>query len=291
MTFVQIHEVGPRDGLQNEPAVISVADKLAFIAALVDAGLTRVEVGSFVSPRWVPQMADSDALLARLPAFAGQYDVLIPNLHGWNSFAATNRNGSVGIAVFIAASEGFSRANLNCSIDESLARIAPVITAALGAGVPLRGYVSCVTDCPFDGRMDPGQVASVVDRLRALAPMQVSLGDTIGKGTPDSVNAMLNAVLNVADPSDLAGHFHDTGGQALANVDVALDAGLRDFDAAAGGLGGCPYAPGAPGNVATEAVVKHLHAKGFRTEIDVAKLTKAATMAKGLKGQNAASNA
>lgn len=284
MSFVTIHEVGPRDGLQNEAAVIAVARKVAFIAALVDAGLRRVEVGSFVSARWVPQMADSDAVVSALAPVAGvQYDVLVPNMRGWDGFVATPQNGAFGIAVFIAASEGFSRANLNCSIDESIVRLTPVVDAARVAGVPVRGYVSCVTDCPFDGPIVPRQVAEAVGKLRAIAPMPISLGDTIGKGTPERVAAMLTAVLDDVPPDALAGHFHDTSGLALDNVDVALDMGLRAFDSAAGGLGGCPYAPGAPGNLATESLVARLHARRFETGIDEAKLAQAAAMAKEMR--------
>lgn len=285
MSHVEIYEVGPRDGLQNEPSVIPVADKLAFIDALAGAGLRKIEVGSYVSPKWVPQMADTADLLADLPDYAGQYDVLIPNAKGWELFTKAKRPANTGIAVFVSATEGFSKANLNCTIAESLERTAPVVQAAKESGVPLRGYVSCVTDCPFDGATDPAQVAKVVVDLRKLAPMSVSLGDTIGKGTPDRVDAMLKAVLNEAPADALAGHFHDTSGQALDNVAVSLEAGLRTFDSAAGGLGGCPYAPGAPGNLATESLVAMLHAKGFSTGVDETKLGQAATLAKSMKGR------
>jgi hydroxymethylglutaryl-CoA lyase len=281
---VTLHEVGPRDGLQNEPGVIAVADKVALIAALAAAGLRRIEVGSFVSPKWVPQMADTDKVIAALPALAdGQYDVLVPNMRGWDGFVAAAKHGSYGIAVFVAASEGFSRANLNCTIAESISRLTPVVAAAQAAGVPVRGYISCVTDCPFDGPTAPSQVARVAAMLRQLGPMPLSLGDTIGKGTPKSVSAMLKAVLAEVPASDLAGHFHDTGGQALANIRASLDIGLRAFDAAAGGLGGCPYAPGAPGNVATEAVVALLHTHGFETGVDPVKLAQAAQLARGMR--------
>lgn len=287
MSFVQIHEVGPRDGLQNEAGVISVDEKIAFIKSLIDAGLSKIEVGSFVSPRWVPQMADSDRVLAALPEIAGQYDVLVPNLKGWEAFQRAQRPENVGIAVFVSATEGFSQANLNCSISESLDRLTPVVLAAQDASVPVRGYVSCVTHCPFDGKTEPDQVAKVVEQLRDIAPMPISLGDTIGQATPDDVAAMLKAVLTVSSPVQLAGHFHDTSGLALSNIEVALEMGLRAFDSSAGGLGGCPYAPGAPGNVATEAVVSLLHEKGFSTKIDEDKLELAAQLARSLKGRNA----
>ena len=286
--FVTVHEVGPRDGLQNEPGVIAVAQKLTLIAALVDAGLRQIEVGSFVSPKWVPQMADTDQVMAGLQDLPdGQYDVLVPNMRGWEGFVAARAHakGRFGVAVFVSASEGFSRANLNCSIAESIERLAPVAAAAQAARVPVRGYVSCVTDCPYDGPVAPDDVAQVVAALMDVASMPVSLGDTIGKGQPESIGAMLDAVLQVTPAETLAGHYHDTGGQALANIGVSLEAGLRHFDSAAGGLGGCPYAPGAPGNVATEAVVDYLNGHGFVTGVDTAKLARAVAMAHGMRGQ------
>lgn len=283
--FVRIHEVGPRDGLQNESRVISVARKVALIDLLGQSGLRDIEVGSFVSPRWVPQMADTDQVLAGLTPVPGvRYAVLVPNMRGWEGFLAARRaDMTTEIAVFIAASEGFSQSNLNCSIATSVARLRPVVEAALQADVAVRGYVSCVTDCPFDGPISPQQVADAVAMLRDLAPMPVSLGDTIGKGTPERVGAMLEAVLDVAPTDDLAGHFHDTGGQALANIEVALDLGLRAFDSAVGGLGGCPYAPGAPGNLATEAVLALLARLGYQTGVDGQVIAQAAAMAKDMR--------
>ncbi|SIT80830.1 hydroxymethylglutaryl-CoA lyase [Yoonia rosea] len=282
---VRIHEVGPRDGLQNEPGVIAVADKVALIDLLSRSGLRDIEVGSFVSPKWVPQMADSDQVLAGLTPQAGvRYAVLVPNMRGWEGFLAARRTDmTTDIAVFISASEGFSQSNLNCGITESVARLRPVVQAAEDAGVTVRGYVSCVTDCPFDGPTAPDAVARAVEMLRDLAPMQVSLGDTIGKGTPERVTAMLKAVRDVAPATDLAGHFHDTGGLALANIGASLDLGLRAFDTAVGGLGGCPYAPGAPGNVATEAVLALLDRLGYETGVDADVIAQAAQMAKGMR--------
>ena len=283
--FVRIHEVGPRDGLQNEERLISVARKVALIDLLSRSGLRDIEVGSFVSPKWVPQMADTDAVLDRLrPAPGVRYAVLVPNMRGWDGFLAARRKDMVtDIAVFISASEGFSQSNLNCSIAESVARLRPVVGAARDAGVAVRGYVSCVTDCPFDGPTDPQQVADAVALLREVAPMPVSLGDTIGKGTPARVAAMLMAVLEVAPAAMLAGHFHDTGGQALANIEASLDLGLRAFDSAVGGLGGCPYAPGAPGNVATEAVLALLARLGYDTGVNADVIAQAAAMAKDMR--------
>ena len=281
---VRIHEVGPRDGLQNEARVIPLAEKLALVAMLAQSGLQEIEVGSFVSPKAVPQMAESDALLAALPLTDARLAVLVPNLRGWDRFLAARKDGQVySVAVFISASEGFSQSNLRCSIDQSLALLRPVVEAAQAAGVHLRGYVSCVTDCPFDGPVPPEQVADVVGRLRAVAAMPISLGDTIGKGTPETVGRMLEAVAGVVPMAELAGHFHDTGGMALRNIDVALDLGLRAFDTAVGGLGGCPYAPGAPGNVATEAVLDLMTARGFATGVDAAVIAKAADMARGMR--------
>ncbi|MFQ1700533.1 hydroxymethylglutaryl-CoA lyase [Loktanella agnita] len=283
--FVTLHEVGPRDGLQNENAVIPLADKIALIDLLGRSGLRDIEVGSFVSPKWVPQMADTGRVLAGMTPVPGvRYGVLVPNMRGWDSFIAARVLGvTYGVAVFIAASEGFSQSNLNCSIATSVQRLVPVVQAAEAAGVGLRGYVSCVTDCPFDGLVPPEAVARACQMLRDLAPMPLSLGDTIGKGTPERVAAMLDAVLQIAPASALAGHFHDTGGQALANINVALDMGLRAFDSAVGGLGGCPYAPGAPGNVATEAVLDLLAARGFETGVDKDVITQAAEMAAAMR--------
>ena len=281
---ITLHEVGPRDGLQNEPGVISVAEKVALIDLLGSSGLTEIEVGSFVSPKWVPQMADTPDVLRQMQQISGcTYGVLVPNMRGWEGFVPF-AGGPFEVAVFISASEGFSQANLNCSIAESVARLTPVVRAAQAAKVPVRGYVSCVTDCPFDGPVDPAEVARAVQMLRDVAPMQVSLGDTIGKGTPDRVGAMLDAVLDAVPALDLAGHFHDTSGLALDNITVSLDKGLRHFDSAVGGLGGCPYAPGAPGNVATEAVLDHLATLGFQTGIDRDVIEKAAVMARQLRG-------
>jgi len=282
--WVHIHEVGPRDGLQNESRVITLEDKRALIALLVRSGLRDIEVGSFVSPRAVPQMAETDALLAMLPQADVRYGVLVPNARGWDRFIAARQDGAdYSVAVFISASEGFSQSNLRCSITESLDILRPVAAAAVAAGVDLRGYVSCVTDCPFDGPVAPGQVAEVVARLRDVAPMPVSLGDTIGQGTPARVARMIEAVAEVMPVAELAGHFHDTGGRALDNIAVALDLGVRAFDASVGGLGGCPYAPGAPGNVATEAVLELMARRGFRTGVDADMIAAAAEMARGMR--------
>jgi len=268
-----IFEVGPRDGLQNEKRHIPAADKIRLVDLLTEAGFTKIEVTSFVSPKWVPQMADAAEVLAGISRRAGvTYSALTPNLKGYEGARAAKADE---VAVFAAASEAFSQKNINCSIAESLERFAPLAEAAKADGIPVRGYVSCVTDCPYAGPVAPGDVARVTEALFKLGCYEVSLGDTIGKATPEAVAAMLDATLDAAAPADLAGHFHDTGGRALDNIAVSLERGIRTFDAAVGGLGGCPYAPGAKGNVATGKVVDFLAARGLGTGIDRAALTRA----------------
>lgn len=278
---VEIFEMGPRDGLQNEKRMIATADKVALVDLLSRAGFRRIEVTSFVSPKWVPQLADAADVLARIRRAPGvRYAALTPNLKGYEGARAAKADE---VAIFAAASEGFSRANLNCSIAESLERFAPVAAAARADGVPLRGYVSVVTDCPFDGPTPPAAVARVVAALRDLGCYEVSLGDTIGQGRPETIDAMLAAALGEMPAKRLAGHYHDTKGRALANIEASLARGLRVFDAAVGGLGGCPYAPGAAGNVATELVAARLEELGYVTGLDAAVLAKAAAFARGIR--------
>ena len=279
---VHIYEVGPRDGLQNEAGVIAVEDKIALIDHLLASGVYTVEVGSFVSPKWVPQMADTDRVLKGIASGAARTSVLIPNMRGWQGYLATGVRVDE-IAVFISASEGFSRANLNCTIAESVDRLAPVVAEAAAAGIALRGYISCVTDCPYDGPTAPEAVLAAAHRLRALAPMPLSLGDTIGKGRPERVGALLDLLVTELPVADLAGHFHDTDGRALQNIEAALHRGVRTFDSSVGGLGGCPYAPGAPGNAATEEVVGFLHDLGLETGIDPEELARAGALARGMR--------
>lgn len=280
---VEIFEVGPRDGLQNEKRAIPLAEKIALVDCLSGAGFRRIEVASFVSPKWVPQMADSAAVLAGITRAPGvRYAALTPNMRG---FEAAMAAGADEVAIFGAASEGFSRANINATIAESLARFAPVAEEARGARVKVRGYVSCVTDCPYDGPVAPQQVAQVAAALLAMGCYEISLGDTIGQGTPETIDAMLRAVLDEVPAAQLAGHYHDTAGRALENIDVSLSHGLRVFDAAVGGLGGCPFAPGAAGNVATEAVHARLAALGYDTGLDAAVVGRAADMARAMRGQ------
>lgn len=278
---VTIYEVGPRDGLQNEARRVPTADKVALVDRLADCGLRFIEVSSFVSPRWVPQLADAAEVFAGIARRPGvTYAALVPNVRG---YLAARQAGAGEIAVFTAASETFTRRNINASIDESFARFAPIVEAARADGVPVRGYVSCVTDCPYEGPVAPEHVADAARRLLELGCREISLGDTIGRGTPERVAAMLRAVLEVAPAERLAGHFHDTAGEALANVEVALEHGVRVFDAACGGLGGCPYAPGAPGNLATERLADRLRSLGYETGTDQEKLSEVAAFARTLR--------
>lgn len=280
---VEIFEVGPRDGLQNEARMIPASEKIALVDCLSRAGFRRIEVASFVSPRWVPQMADGAEVLAGITRAPGvAYWALTPNLRGYEGARAARADA---VAVFAAATEGFSRANLNCTIAESLERFAPVLAAARADGIPVRGYVSVVTDCPYDGPVAPAAVARVAAALLAMGCTEISLGDTIGQGSPETVAAMLRAVLQEVPAAQLAGHYHDTAGRALANIEASLEMGLRVFDAAVGGLGGCPYAPGAKGNVASELVAARLAELGHPTGLDMAVVEQAAAMARAMRGQ------
>jgi hydroxymethylglutaryl-CoA lyase len=282
MGFVEIFEVGPRDGLQNEKRAIATAAKIALVDCLSGAGFRRIEVASFVSPKWVPQMADGAQVLAGIARAPGvSYAALTPNMRGYESAKAARADE---IAIFGSASEGFSKANLNATIAESLERFRPVAEAAKADGILMRGYISCVVDCPFDGPVSPDQVAAVAAELRDMGCYEISLGDTIGQGHPDRVDAMLARVLDEMPAAQLAGHFHDTSSRALDNIEVSLARGLRVFDAAVGGLGGCPYAPGAAGNVATEAVAARLADLGYETGLDMAVIRQAAGMARAMRG-------
>ena len=276
MSDVRIVEVGPRDGLQNEKALVSVEARIGFVEALVAAGCRTVEVGSFVSPKAVPQMAGSGEVLRAVDRHPGhEFHVLVPNEKGYDAALAA---GARVIAVFASASEGFSRANINCSIAESLERFRPVLARARADGIKVRGYVSCVLGCPYDGEVSPSAVARVANALWEQGCYEVSLGDTIGVGTPVKARQLLRAVATDVPMANLAMHFHDTYGQALANLYAGLEEGARVIDSAAGGLGGCPYAPGATGNVATEDVVYMLEGMGERTGIDMSRLLAATNM-------------
>jgi hydroxymethylglutaryl-CoA lyase len=278
---VEIFEVGPRDGLQNEAARIATRDKIAFVNLLSEAGFARIEVASFVSPKWVPQMADSGEVLRGIRRAPGvRYAALTPNMRGLSDALEA---GADEVAIFGSASEGFSKANINATIDESLARFAPVLEAAGAEGLRVRGYVSCVVECPYDGPVAPAAVVRVAEALWQMGCYEISLGDTIGQGRPEAVDAMLAAVCDALPAERLAGHFHDTGGRALDNIEVALARGLRVFDAALCGLGGCPYAPGAAGNVATEKVHERLTALGYQTGLDPDILSEAVDMARAMR--------
>jgi hydroxymethylglutaryl-CoA lyase len=282
MDRVEIFEVGPRDGLQNEARMIPVAEKIALVDCLSQAGFRRIECASFVSPKWVPQMADSAQVLAGITRKAGvSYAALTPNMRGFEAAVAAKADE---VAIFGSASEGFSKANINATIAESLERFEPVARAAKDKGIPVRGYVSCVVECPYDGPVQPAAVARVVAALRDMGCYEVSLGDTIGRATPDGIDAMLRAVLQDLSADRLAGHYHDTGGRACDNIEVSLAHGLRVFDAAVGGLGGCPYAPGAAGNVATEAVAARLKTLGYDHGLDMDVVSEAAKMAQRMRG-------
>ncbi|MEX6666651.1 hydroxymethylglutaryl-CoA lyase [Pseudomonas sp. W2-17] len=264
---VRLVEVGPRDGLQNESRPVSVSDKLQLVHDLADAGVSYIEAGSFVSPKWVPQMAGSAELFAGIQRKDGvTYAALTPNLRGFEDALAA---GVKEIAVFAAASESFSQRNINCSISESLDRFLPIMEAARLHGISVRGYVSCVLGCPYEGDIAPKQVAAVANELYAMGCYEVSLGDTIGTGTPGATRTLFDMVAGQIPRGKLAGHFHDTYGQALANIYASLLEGIQVFDSSVAGLGGCPYAKGATGNVASEDVVYLLNGLGIETGIDL----------------------
>ncbi|WP_090357321.1 hydroxymethylglutaryl-CoA lyase [Pseudomonas coleopterorum] len=270
---VRIVEVGPRDGLQNEQGQVRAEDKVALVDALVAAGLKHVEVGSFVSPRWVPQMADSAAVFAAIERAPGvTYAALTPNLQGLEAAIAA---GASEVAVFAAASESFSQRNINCSIAQSLQRFEPVLAAAVAHGIKVRGYVSCVLGCPYEGDIAPERVRDVADAMLQMGCYELSLGDTLGIGTPGAARRLIDTVAQQVPRGQLAGHFHDTYGQAVANIYACLLEGVQVFDSSVAGLGGCPYAPGASGNVATEDVLYLLHGLGISTGVDLDRVVQA----------------
>ncbi len=275
-SYVKLVEVGPRDGLQNEPDIVPAALKIELIDLLSETGLSVIEAGAFVSPTWVPQMADSAEVLAGITRKAGVgYPVLVPNMTG---FEAARAAGAEEIAVFGAASETFTQKNINCSIAESLVRFQPVAEAARAAGVRVRGYVSCVLGCPYEGEVEPAAVADVAATLFEMGCAEISLGDTIGVGTPAVARAMVEAVAARVPVDRLAVHFHDTYGQALANILACLEAGVTIADSSVAGLGGCPYANGASGNVASEDVLYMLNGLGIETGVDLGRLVAAGRM-------------
>jgi len=270
---VRIVEVGPRDGLQNEARRVPTEIKIELIHRLADAGLPAVEATAFVSPKWVPQMSDSAQVMAGLRRKPGvAYPVLVPNLQGFEAACAA---GAEEVAVFGAASETFSRRNINCSIAQSLERFAPVVKAARARKMRVRGYISCAAGCPYEGEVKPQAVAAVAEKLYKMGCYEISLGDTIGVGTPGRIRAMIEAVAKKVPIGRLAGHYHDTYGQALANIYASLELGVKTFDSSVAGLGGCPYAKGATGNVATEDVIYMLEGLGIRTGVDLTRLRQA----------------
>lgn len=270
MNHVRIVEMGPRDGLQNESRAVPLATKLALIERLAAAGLQAIEATAFVSPKWVPQMADHAELMGTLARHPGvTYPVLTPNLKGYEAAVAA---GADHVAIFVAATESFSQRNTNCSVAEAMSRFEPIMARAAQDGVKVRGYVSCVVGCPYEGAVDPQQVALLAEQLMTLGCYEVSLGDTIGVGTPASVQRLLDAVTSRVPMAQLAGHFHDTYGMGVANVHASYQLGLRCFDSSVAGLGGCPYAKGATGNVATEDLVYLFDGLGVHTGIDLAAL-------------------
>jgi hydroxymethylglutaryl-CoA lyase len=276
---IRLFEVGPRDGLQNEPVTISTQTKIRLIDILSETGLSTIEVGSFVSAKWVPQMADTAEVLAGINKKPGiSYPVLTPNLKGFEAAAAA---GAREVAVFGAATEAFSKANINCSIAQSIDRFAPVCDAAHEKGMRVRGYVSCVVGCPYEGEVDPNRVADVAKRIFDLGCYEISLGDTIGVGTPRRVERVIEAVARFIPLGKLSVHFHDTHGQALANILTALQCGVSGIDSAVSGLGGCPYAHGASGNVATEDVLYMLNGMEIETGVDMDALLKASAFISG----------
>lgn len=284
---VRIVEVGPRDGLQNEKTAVDVDTRVALIDALSDAGLQTIEAGSFVSPKWVPQMAATDAVLARIHRRPGiAYPVLVPNLQGLEAAIAA---GAEEIAIFGAASETFSRRNINCSIEESLARFQPVVAAAQSRNIKIRGYISCVLGCPYEGAIAPSAVARVASQLYEMGCYEISLGDTIGVGTPLAARHMIEAVAAHVPIPHMAVHYHDTYGQALANIFASLELGISVVDSSVAGLGGCPYAPGAAGNVATEDVVYMLNGMNIKTGVDLEKLAAVGRRISTELGRNPAS--
>ena len=269
---VKIVEVGPRDGLQNEKQVVPTETKIELIERLAEAGLAVIEATSFVSPKWVPQMGDNSAVLAGVRRRSGvTYTALTPNLQGFDGAVSAQADE---VAIFAAASEAFSKKNINCSIAESLKRFEPVVSAASALEIPVRGYVSCVVGCPYEGAVAPEKTAEVAKTLYDMGCYEVSLGDTIGVGNPASVQRMIKACARHVPIERLAGHYHDTYGMAIANIYASLQTGMAVFDASVAGLGGCPYAQGASGNVATEDVVYLLNGLGIETSIDLAKLAR-----------------
>jgi hydroxymethylglutaryl-CoA lyase len=292
-TRVKLVDVGPRDGLQNEKSPVPAAIKIELVERLQDAGLKNIEVTSYVSPKWVPQMADNAEVMAGIQRQPGvRYSVLTPNMQGFEAaLAAPKHLWPDEIVVFAAASEAFSQRNINCSIAESMTRFAPVVVAARAAGIQVRGAMSCTVGCPYEGEIAPERVAYLAGLMKDMGVQHVGVADTIGVGTPRKIQRAIEATLRHYDLADVSGHFHDTYGQALANTLAALELGVWQFDASVAGLGGCPYAKGATGNVATEDVVYMLHGMGIETGIDLDKLVDAGKFISDFLGRPPSSRA
>ena len=275
---VTIFEMGPRDGLQNESNFISTPQKIKLVNLLSTSGIRKIETASFVSSKWVPQMADGEEVMAGISRKPGvSFTALTPNEKGLERAIKAKADE---IAVFGSASEGFSKANINKSVSESLQTFRPIVKAA---PMPVRGYISCITDCPYDGPTSPAEVIKVGEELLDMGCYEISLGDTLGSATPETTQKLLSALLSAFNTKDLALHFHDTKGRAIENIDISLDFGISTFDSSIAGLGGCPYAPGAKGNVSTEAVIEFLESKGLRTGVDIEKIKEAAEFARSLR--------
>ena len=277
-TDVIIFEMGPRDGLQNESTFIDTIDKIKLVNLLSKSGISKIETASFVSSKWVPQMADGEEVMAGIQRKSGvSFTALTPNEKGLERAIKAKADE---IAIFGSASEGFSKANINKSVRESLQTFRPIVEVA---PMPVRGYISCITDCPYDGPTNPAEVVKVAEALLDMGCYEISLGDTLGSANPDSTEKLLSELLSVFDTKDLAVHFHDTQGKAIENINISLDFGISTFDSSIAGLGGCPYAPGAKGNVSTEAVIEFLERKGLRTGVEREKIKAAAEFARSLR--------
>ena len=283
--FINIFEMSPRDGLQNEKTFITTQNKIKFINDLSMCGFQKIETSSFVSPKWVPQLADAHEVFTKINKVKGvKYTALTPNERGFDNAV----NAKVDeVAIFAAATETFSEKNINCNIETSLKRFIPIAKKALKERIPVRGYISCVSHCPYEGQVNPQKVAEIAKHLIEMGCYEVSLGDTTGKGSPDVTSGVLEECLKVLTSDKLAGHFHDTYQNALNNIQLCLEKGIKTFDASVGGLGGCPYSPGAKGNVATEKVNKLLMSLGYRTNLNTQKIGECSEMALKLKmGKN-----
>ncbi len=281
--FIEIFEVGPRDGLQSESKIIDTKSKITLVDLLSDCGLQKIEVSSFVSPKWVPQLADANIVFKKIIRKKNvKYTALTPNLRGLNDAVLVCADE---VAIFAAASETFSKKNINCSIQESITRFHPLMRKAKHLGISVRGYISCITDCPYEGEISPSRVLNVAKQFKEMGCYQISLGDTIGNSTPTSLNKLYRILFSELPETFFAGHFHDTKDRALDNVELSLENGIKTFDSSIAGLGGCPYAPGSSGNVSTEKIFKFIEAKGYQTKLSLDKIKKASDYAKSLVKQ------